>query len=274
MNRCVDGPVSRCSPRSALRCRSARLSPADVQHAHIEIDLIPTQVHKLGRSEAVPERQQDHYRVPMACRRLDQPLNLSTLVKRQFLKRQFHCHIRNRTPRGTMSAKKRWRKPPPTKPRPEDRFWLSDVWLRSRRATPPAPPADAGCRPRNPALLNLSPEKFEFWRLPQRDRHDVVVQKIGNSHRLAVRDLRLQINTQSSRLLIVSPAGSAAIQNSPREFFFTVKLYRPRSAILALRSVTPCWRESGPTSNFHSSPESRALLSFFLGSVAPSPSRA
>jgi hypothetical protein len=24
---------------------------------------------------------------------------------------------------GTMSTKKRWRKPPPTKPRPEDRFW-------------------------------------------------------------------------------------------------------------------------------------------------------
>jgi hypothetical protein len=39
------------------------------------IDLIPAQVHQLGRPEPVAEGQEDHYRVPVACGGLDQPLD-------------------------------------------------------------------------------------------------------------------------------------------------------------------------------------------------------
>jgi hypothetical protein len=84
MNRCVDGPVSRCNRRSARSSRPVRgcvaggacLGPADVQDAAIEIDLVPAQLHQLGRSQAVAEGQEDHRGVPVAARRLDQALDL------------------------------------------------------------------------------------------------------------------------------------------------------------------------------------------------------
>ena len=45
-----------------------------------EIDLLPAQGAQLGRTQPMPESQQDHGRVtmpvPIAARRLDQPLNL------------------------------------------------------------------------------------------------------------------------------------------------------------------------------------------------------
>jgi hypothetical protein len=58
-----------------MRGRTTRLGPADVQDAVIEIDLVPRQVHQLGH-EPLAEGQQDHGRVPIARRRLDQPLDL------------------------------------------------------------------------------------------------------------------------------------------------------------------------------------------------------
>src|SRR5262245_53135810 len=46
-----------------------------------EVDLLPAQGAQLGRSQAVPEGQQDHGRIPMSvpvpARRLHQPLDLS-----------------------------------------------------------------------------------------------------------------------------------------------------------------------------------------------------
>jgi hypothetical protein len=47
-----------------------------VQDAAIEIDLVPAQLHQLGRSQAVAEGQEDHRGVPVAARRLDQALDL------------------------------------------------------------------------------------------------------------------------------------------------------------------------------------------------------
>ena len=45
--------------------RRALLGPADVQDGVDEIDLIPTQVHKLGRPQAVAEGYQDHGGIPV-----------------------------------------------------------------------------------------------------------------------------------------------------------------------------------------------------------------
>src|SRR6266536_3495380 len=82
MNRCVDGSASRCNRRSA-RSRPVKgcvagvpAWPADVQDAHLEIDLLPAQIHELGRPEPVAEGQEDHRGVAMARGRMDQSLDL------------------------------------------------------------------------------------------------------------------------------------------------------------------------------------------------------
>src|SRR5262249_19540462 len=59
-----------------MRRRSTRLSPTDVQDAAIEIYLLPPEVHQLSRPEPMAEGQQNHGCVPVACRCLDQPLDL------------------------------------------------------------------------------------------------------------------------------------------------------------------------------------------------------
>src|SRR5260221_7503696 len=59
----------------------AALEPGNVQAGMGKIDLLPAQGAQLGRSQAVPEGEQDHGRIPMAvpippcC--LNQPLDLS-----------------------------------------------------------------------------------------------------------------------------------------------------------------------------------------------------
>jgi len=65
------------SPGQGMGRRGARLGPAHVQDAHLEIDLFPAQVRQLGRPEAVAEGQEDHGCVPVARGRLDQPLDLA-----------------------------------------------------------------------------------------------------------------------------------------------------------------------------------------------------
>src|SRR6266536_3756835 len=59
-----------------MRRRRACLGPADVQDAHLEIDLLPAQIHELGRPEPVAEGQEDHRGVAMARGRMDQSLDL------------------------------------------------------------------------------------------------------------------------------------------------------------------------------------------------------
>ena len=49
--------------------RRALLGPADVQDGVGEIDLIPAQVYKLGRPQAVAEGDKDHAGIPVhVCR--------------------------------------------------------------------------------------------------------------------------------------------------------------------------------------------------------------
>jgi hypothetical protein len=60
--------------------RVAVLDAADVEHGAVEVDLVPAQVARFGRPEALPVGQQDHGRVPVTvpitsdC--LDQRLDL------------------------------------------------------------------------------------------------------------------------------------------------------------------------------------------------------
>ena len=82
------GSCSRWSRRSA-RNSSPRmgwvlgvpcLDPADVQGGRVELDLIPAQVHQLGRPQAMPVGHQDHGGVAVAIAvvfgGLHQPLDL------------------------------------------------------------------------------------------------------------------------------------------------------------------------------------------------------
>src|SRR5262245_65603676 len=59
----------------------AAFEPRDVQPGMGEIDLLPTEGAQLGRSQSMPEGQQDHGRIavaiPITARRLHQPLDLS-----------------------------------------------------------------------------------------------------------------------------------------------------------------------------------------------------
>ena len=58
----------------------AFLGPADVQDGMGEIDLIPTQVYKLGRPQTVAEGDEDHGAIPMtpaiSLGGIDQPIDL------------------------------------------------------------------------------------------------------------------------------------------------------------------------------------------------------
>ena len=67
-------------PAQRVHAGGAALAPTDVQDRAIEIDLIPAQVHDLGRAQPVPEGDQDHGRiaVPVAVlpRRSHQRLDL------------------------------------------------------------------------------------------------------------------------------------------------------------------------------------------------------
>ena len=60
--------------------RRALLGPADVQDGLGEIDLIPTQVDKLGRPRTVPEGDKDHGGIPVTpaidLGGTDQPIDL------------------------------------------------------------------------------------------------------------------------------------------------------------------------------------------------------
>ena len=60
--------------------RRALLGPADVQDGVGEIDLIPTQVYKLGRPQAVAEGDKDHGGIPVTpaigLGGIDQPIDL------------------------------------------------------------------------------------------------------------------------------------------------------------------------------------------------------
>ena len=60
--------------------RRALLGPADVQDGVAEIDLIPTQVYKLGRPQAVAEGDKDHGGIPVTpaigLGGIDQPIDL------------------------------------------------------------------------------------------------------------------------------------------------------------------------------------------------------
>ena len=62
--------------------RRTLLGPADVQDGVGEIDLIPTQVYKLGRSQAVAEGDKDHGGIPVTPAigpgGIDQPVDLGT----------------------------------------------------------------------------------------------------------------------------------------------------------------------------------------------------
>ena len=49
-----------------MRAGAAPLDPADVQGGTPEIHLIPTQVHGLSRTQAMPESDKDHGGVTMA----------------------------------------------------------------------------------------------------------------------------------------------------------------------------------------------------------------
>ena len=60
--------------------RRALVGPPYVQDGVVEIDLIPTQVYKLGRPQAVAEGDKDHGGIPMTpaigLGGIDQPIDL------------------------------------------------------------------------------------------------------------------------------------------------------------------------------------------------------
>ena len=72
--------VAHFAPAERMRGRGAVLGSADVQGCGFEVDLLPAQVHYLGRSQAMPVGQEHHQRVAMAIAvrlsRLDQLLDL------------------------------------------------------------------------------------------------------------------------------------------------------------------------------------------------------
>ena len=81
------GSCSRCSLRgphfiadNGMGSRRALLGPADVQDGVGKIDLIPTQVYKLGRPQTVAEGDEDHGAVTMTpavtLGGIDQPVDL------------------------------------------------------------------------------------------------------------------------------------------------------------------------------------------------------
>jgi hypothetical protein len=69
-----------------VRGRTALLGPAHMKPMTIEINLIPSQIDKLDRSEPVPIGDKDHRRIPMApavfLGRLDEAIDLG---RRQML---------------------------------------------------------------------------------------------------------------------------------------------------------------------------------------------
>jgi hypothetical protein len=68
-------------PRQRVDRGYPALEPRNVQPAMDDVDLLPTEGAQLGRSQPVPEGQQDHGRIAMSVRvpacRLHQPLDLS-----------------------------------------------------------------------------------------------------------------------------------------------------------------------------------------------------
>jgi hypothetical protein len=62
LSRCKRRNARNSGPLSGWTLRRALLGPTDVQDGPIEVHLIP---HGLGRSQAVPEGEQDHGRVPV-----------------------------------------------------------------------------------------------------------------------------------------------------------------------------------------------------------------
>ena len=81
--------------------RRALLGPAYVQDGVGEIDLIPTQVYKLGRPQTVAEGDEDHGAIPMTpaigLGGIDQPIDLSAgsdvpgSDRRRWVSRRVNC---------------------------------------------------------------------------------------------------------------------------------------------------------------------------------------
>jgi hypothetical protein len=80
-----------------MRGRRALLGPADVQDGMREIDLIPTQVYKLGRPQAVAIGDKDHAGVPVTpaigLGGIDQPIDLAAgqVLPSRLLKNSAAC---------------------------------------------------------------------------------------------------------------------------------------------------------------------------------------
>ena len=74
-------PLGHPIESSTEGARRAVLDPPDVEDGGPELDLVPSQVAQLGRSQAMPEGDQDHGGVPVPVAvglgRLDQGLDLA-----------------------------------------------------------------------------------------------------------------------------------------------------------------------------------------------------